>query len=38
MVDYTKKTIKQLKELLKDFEIAKEYIEDILKEKCAKNE
>ena len=38
MIDYTKKTVKQLEELLKEFEVAKEFIEKILKEKNDKNE
>ena len=33
MIDYSKKTVKQLEELLKDFQVAKEFIEEILKEK-----
>jgi len=33
MIDYSKKTVKQLENLLKDFEVAKEYIEEIIKEK-----
>ena len=33
MIDYSKKTVKQLEDLLKDFEVAKEYIEAIVKEK-----
>ena len=38
MIDYTKRTVKQLEALLKDFEAAKEYIEAIVKEKNDKNE
>lgn len=38
MIDYSKKTVKQLEDLLKEFEVAKEYIEEILKEKNDKNE
>jgi len=33
MIDYSKKTVKQLENLLKDFEVAKEYIEEVIKEK-----
>jgi len=38
MIDYSKKTVKQLEDLLKDFQVAKEFIEEILKEKNDKNE
>jgi len=33
MIDYSKKELKELKELLKDIKVAKEYIEAIVKEK-----